>query len=91
LAVLVTWCDASWDIQEVCAYVKALPAPRTGEAYHGAFVEALEAVGLEATDVLAGLSDHEGAVRKGLRLLGVPLVGCGCHAALALPRRSRSA
>ena len=58
----------------------AMPAPRSGEAYHAAFTEALERVGLTPADLVAGLSDHEGAVRKGLRLLGAPLVGCGCHA-----------
>jgi hypothetical protein len=86
LAVLLSWCDHGFALHEVCPLVVALPASRTGEAYRDAFARALAAVGLETADVIAGLSDHEGAVRKGLRLLGVPLVGCGCHAAPLLKR-----
>ena len=46
----------------------------------------LEAVGLSPGDLSCGLSDHEGAIRKGFRLLTdganpLPLVGCGCHCA----------
>jgi hypothetical protein len=52
--------------------VVAMPAPPSGEAYHAAFTEALERVGLTPADLVAGLSDHEGAARKGLRLLGAP-------------------
>ena len=48
--------------------------------------QALAVAGLEKADIVAGVSDHEGAVRKGLRLLGVPLVGCGCHAVQLAPK-----
>ena len=56
---------------------QAMPAPRTGEAYADAFRKALAQVGLVEADVLAGVSDHEGAVRKGLRPLQAPCAGPG--------------
>ena len=36
--------------------------------------------------VVAGVSDHEGALRKGLRVMGVDYLGCACHA-LQLPMK----
>lgn len=36
--------------------------------------------GLSEEDVYVSLSDHEPAVRAGLRTLGMPGIGCGCHA-----------
>ena len=35
--------------------------------------------GLAESDVLLGFSDHGPAIRKGLRLLGLALIGCGAH------------
>jgi hypothetical protein len=81
LAVLLSWGDVNFSIQEVCAWVGVVEAPRTGEVYAAAFQKALEHVGLTTKDVLAGFFDHEGAVRKGLRLLSVPVVGCKTAAA----------
>ena len=81
LAVLLSWGDVNFSIQEVCAWVGVVEAPRTGEVYAAAFQKALEHVGLTTKDVLAGFSGHEGAVRKGLCLLSVPVVGCKTAAA----------
>ena len=47
---------------------------RTAEVYRQAFEAALAFVGLDITHVFCSVSDHEGAVRKGLRLLGAPAV-----------------
>ena len=47
---------------------------RTGEAYRDVFKLALEYHGFDVGDVLVGLSDHEGAVRKAMRLLGAYLL-----------------
>ena len=79
MAVQLSWVGRDWSANEVCIYLAPLDAPRNGEAYCKAFGDGLAKVGLDAKDLTAGVSDHEGALRKGLRLLGVPLVGCGCH------------
>ena len=80
LAVLLTWVSKEWEVEERCIHVKDMPKPRTHKEYHAAFVEALANVGLTSGDLICTVSDHEGAIRKGLRLLDVPSVGCGCHA-----------
>ncbi len=87
LAVMCSWVDGNFNFNEVCIGVRALGAPRTGERYAEAFRSVLGTVGLVATDLLAGVSDHEGAIRKGLRLLSdLPLVGCGCHGLQLAPK-----
>ena len=86
VAVYLNWINASWEAESVCCGVRETFAPRTGDNYRDQFLACLEAVGLSPGDLSCGLSDHEGAIRKGLRLLTdganpLPLVGCGCHCA----------
>ena len=50
-----------------------------GDRYTELFKKALESVELTPEHIQASVSDHEGAIRKGLRGLGAPLIGCGCH------------
>ena len=80
LAVLLTWVSKDWKIEERCIHVKDMPNPRNHITYQAAFEEALANVGLTKTDFICTVSDHEGSIRKGLRGLDVPTVGCGCHA-----------
>ena len=80
LATFLSWVTLAFEYVEVCALVVPLGFERNGEHYKAAYKLALAAVGLEVSDLLCSVSDHEGAVRKGLRLLGSPSVGCGCHA-----------
>ncbi|CAE7228746.1 putative cytochrome P450 120 [Symbiodinium microadriaticum] len=85
---LAMYLDFTKDFQHrrVCLAVKVAEAPRTGEKYCELFHDALKAAGLSAKDLMAGLSDHESSIRKGLRLLNVPLVGCGAHAVQLCPK-----
>ena len=62
-----------------------MPAPRIGEAYAEASRKGLAKVGLAEADVLAGISDHEGSVRKGLR---ASLSGMRLGEALEAPARA---
>jgi len=94
-AVYLNWCSQDFEHKTVCIGAPVLGAPRNGERYRDAMLEALRLGGLTADDVLIGLSDHEGAVRRGMRLLlgattdlkiGHNLVGCGCHAFQLAPK-----
>ena len=80
LAVHLNWTSEAWSICSACIHVCIADAPRTGERYKQWFTEALAAVGLTTDDLLCTMSDHESALRCGLRLLGKPTVGCSCHA-----------
>ncbi|CAE8603292.1 unnamed protein product, partial [Polarella glacialis] len=86
LAIYINWCSAEWEHRTVCLSANPLPAPRTGEAYQQAFAAALAGAGLELSDLVCSLSDHEGAIRKGLRDLGPASVGCGTHAFQLCPK-----
>ncbi|CAE8595607.1 unnamed protein product, partial [Polarella glacialis] len=86
LAIYINWCSAEWEHKTVCLSANPLPAPRTGEAYQQAFAAALAGAGLELSDLVCSLSDHEGAIRKGLRDLGPASVGCGTHAFQLCPK-----
>jgi hypothetical protein len=86
LAIYINWCSAEWEHKTVCLSANPLPAPRTGEAYQQAFAAALAESGLELSDIVCSLSDHEGAIRKGLRDLGPASVGCGTHAFQLCPK-----
>ena len=85
-AVIVSWVSPRFEYEEVCVNVMELGAPRTGEAFRDAFIASLAKVCLPVDRIVAGASDHERSLRKGLRLLGVPLVGCGCHALALVPK-----
>ena len=80
LAVYLDWTSADWTHETVCASVKLARAPRNGQSYFDLFSETLSEVGVEKSELLGGGSYHEGAIRKGLRMLEVPLIGCACHA-----------
>ena len=89
VAVYLHWVDNTWTRNAVCAGVQETHPPRTGELYRDTFLTILDDLDLETKDLSCGMSDHEGAIRKGLRLLtsagrSLPLVGCGCHAAQLL-------
>ncbi|CAE8595608.1 unnamed protein product, partial [Polarella glacialis] len=86
LAIYINWCSAEWEHKTVCLSANPLPAPRTGEACQRAFAAALAGAGLELSDLVRSLSDHEGAIRKGLRDLGPASVGCGTHAFQLCPK-----
>ena len=93
-AVLVTWCDVTWQPRQACIGVYCLRGPRTGELYRDIMLEAMSRFGIEKRHLVAGLSDHEGAVRRGIRFLATNSVGCGCHALQlcvkhAVPSRGR--
>ena len=79
-ATLLTWCTRSWLRRQACIHVARLKGKRDGEKYRDICLTALDKVGLTPDDIIASLSDHEGAVRRGLVLLGGNSVGCGCHA-----------
>ncbi|CAK9021103.1 Putative cytochrome P450 120, partial [Durusdinium trenchii] len=79
LACHLDWTQKDWSHTSVCIYVGVAEAPRTGDRYTELFKKALESVELTPEHIQASVSDHEGAIRKGLRGLGAPLIGCGCH------------
>ena len=54
------------------------------KAYYDEIKAAMDDMGLEADDIMAFISDHDGAIRKGMQMFDRPLLGCGCHA-LQLP------
>ena len=88
VAVYLHWvCPETRKREAVCAGVRQTHPPRNGECYRDAFLEVLGDLLLEPSHLCCGMSDHEGAIRRGLRLLepipgqALPLVGCGCHAA----------
>ena len=85
---LAMYLDFTKDFQHrsVCLAVKVAEAPKTWEKYCQLFLDALKAAGLSTKDLMAGLSDHRSSIRKGLRLLNVPLVGCGAHAVQLCPK-----
>ena len=80
LAVDLYWVDDQWKCKVVTIDVHILRSPRNQAEYHRVVSLALGAVSLSGLDLLCAISDHEGAIRKGLAQLGVPLVGCACHA-----------
>ena len=93
VAVYLHWINADWVAEAACCGVRETFPPRTGENYRDHFLACLKSVGLETRVLSCGLSDHEGSIRKGLRLLCVgeaalPLVGCGCHCG-SIPHDSR--
>ena len=49
----------------VCFNVSVIDAPRTGVKYAAAFQKALDDWNIPLSAVAVGLSDHEGAIRKG--------------------------
>ena len=63
-----------------------MAAPRNAAAYAVLFREAFRGAGLEPSDSIATCSDHEGAIRKGLRQLEQTVVGCGRHAVQHPPK-----
>ena len=90
LAVILSFIDPTkFEFVEVCIHVGEMKGPRTGSAYANEFKKAPSEVELVPEDLVSTNSDHEGAVRKGLREMrgtsqgegaGVPSVGCACHA-----------
>lgn len=54
------------------------------KAYYEEIKASMENVGLVPDDIMAFVTDHDGAVRKGMAMFDRPLLGCGCHA-LQLP------
>ena len=86
LAIYIDWTTAAWEHKTVCLKVTVMGSQRRGEEYRDCFQAALHWADIEVKgEMLCGLSDHEGAVRRGLRLLGLPLVGCACHALQLAP------
>ena len=79
-AVLLNWCAPSWRPYQACIDMVRLKGKRDGKLYYEVTMEALRKVGLTPAHLVAALSDHEGAVRSGMRMLGTNAVGCGCHA-----------
>ena len=87
-AVILWWTDRNFEEHEACIGVQRMMGSRNGEAYRDLMLKALETVGLQPEDLLGGVSDHEGAIRRGIRLLGIPGIGCGCHAVQLIAEHS---
>ena len=84
LALIVRWVSPDWNLNEMCLGVVEMRGSKTHADYSKCFRAVLDAASLHLDDIVAFVSDHEGAIRKSARLLGLTCVGCGCHA-LQLP------
>ena len=80
VAIYLQWLSQAWSYEEVCVGVEETRPPRNGECYQAVFLKVLEDNQLSAKHLVCAVSDHEGSIRRGFRLMGLPLVGCGCHA-----------
>jgi hypothetical protein len=78
-AVFVHWVDEHWKHLTVCAGAVELERPRNHKKYATKTEELVTNTGLELKDFVAAVTDHDGSIRKGMKHLGLPLVGCGCH------------
>ena len=83
-AVFLSWANASWELEEICAGVVELQSPRNWAKYKEVTFKLLADIGVQPDDVWVAVSDHEGAIRKGLRMSGFQMLGCCCHG-LQLP------
>ena len=88
LTIYPDWSAASWQHETVCLNALEAKAPRTGERCRDLLLGALQSAGSTTADLVGAASYHEGAMRKGLRLLGIPLLGCGCHALQLAPKHA---
>eukprot|EP00435_Cladocopium_sp_Y103_P070977 s934_g36.t1 len=80
VCVILSWVDRSWKPRSACIAVEEFRPPRTGKRYHELFKESLEKVGLLPQHLVSAVSDHESAVRLGMKLLcPETAIGCGCH------------
>ena len=86
--VMLDWCGLDWRRHSVCAGVAVMVNGKTAKDNCKIFQDTLEKRCVKATDVIAGVSDHESAVRKAMRDLGVNEIGCGCHAVQLAPKHA---
>ena len=80
VAIYLHWLSKAWTYEEVCLGVEETSPPRNGENYQAVFGKVLADNQLSAQHLVAAVTDHEGSIRRGFRLMKLPLVGCGCHA-----------
>ena len=78
LAVNLHWVNGEWQTQEACAVVYPLRGQKTQKRYRLLLDRALQDMELEPCNLVAAVSDHEGAIRCALASLA-PVVGCQCH------------
>ncbi len=87
LAVLLHYVDVDFQLKELCAGVLPI-AGRLDWAFYGEKLqEILKRVGVELSDVLTVVSDHDAPLRKAIKtVLKLPAIGCQCDV-LQLPER----
>ena len=89
VAAMLSWISDEWKWQQVCCHVMELPRPRDTQCYKAFFEESLKRVSVSIKEfIICGVSDHEGAIRAGLRAAGVPQAGCSCHGIQLTARRA---
>ena len=80
LAVILTWVGPDSVHHSACIDVSEMTPPRNGAKYADMLGQALDKVGLTPEHLVAAVSDHEGAIRVGMRSLCQDgAIGCGCH------------
>ena len=79
-AAFLSWISKEWESKEVCVDTAELSRKDVGSRAD-IFKKALAAVCLEVGSLVAGGTDHEGAVRKHLDAF------CGCHCVQLLLKR----
>ena len=84
LSIIATWVSSHWEQCQVCLGVVEMRGSKKN-ADHSAKIQVIpDSASLRSEDIMAFVTDHEGAIRKSGRALGLACVGCGCHA-LQLP------
>ena len=85
LAVLLHYVDADFQLKELCAGVLPIAGRKDYAFYGEKLLSILERVGVERSDVLTVVSDHDLPLRLAIKnVLKLPAIGCQCHA-LQLP------
>ena len=85
LAVLLHYVDVDFQLKELCAGVLPIAGRNDCAFYAEKLQEILKRVGVELSDVLTVVSDHDVPLRKAIKtVLKLPAIGCQCHG-LQLP------
>ena len=85
-AVILSWVSERRAFRSACIHTAVLQGKRDSAAYEAVLREAVQQAALQTDDVIAVGTDHEGAVRKAGRDLGVTPIGCACHALQLSPQ-----
>lgn len=80
LAVNCHWVSFEGNWTEFCVNVTHIDdKSKSAEGYASMLSDVMQTLGLTNSDFTMAIADHEGALRKALDKMEIPVLGCQCH------------